>query len=85
MWFSSYCQKWVSEISVFFNRQYFTNRLISDFDIWHVDRHVRKKQGSLTGFLKKKFSLGEMDHFGPKMAHPHNSGSAVRSFSNFAQ
>ena len=27
-----------SEISVFFNRQYFTNRLISDFDFWHVDR-----------------------------------------------
>ena len=33
--------------------QYFTNRLISDFDFWHVDRHERKKQGSLTGFLKK--------------------------------
>ena len=28
-----------NEISVFFNRQYFTNRLISDFDFWHVDRH----------------------------------------------
>ena len=27
------------EISVFFNRQYFSNRLISDFDFWHVDRH----------------------------------------------
>ena len=34
-------QKWVSahEISVFFNRQYFINRLISDFDFWLVDRH----------------------------------------------
>ena len=26
-----------------------------------------------------------MDHFGPKMAHPHNSGPAVRIFLNFAQ
>ena len=41
IWFSSYSQKWLSanEISVFFNRQYFTNRLISDFGFWHVDRH----------------------------------------------
>ena len=39
--FSSYSQKWLlaNEISVFLNRQYFTNRLISDFDFWHVDRH----------------------------------------------
>ena len=42
-----------NEISVFFNRQYFTNRLISDIDFWHVDRHEWKTQGSLTGFLKK--------------------------------
>ena len=36
--FSSYSQKWLSasEISVFFNRQYFTNRFLSDFDFWHV-------------------------------------------------
>ena len=35
--FSSYSQKWLSanEISVFFNHQYFTNRLISDFDFGH--------------------------------------------------
>ena len=26
-------------ISVPFNPQYFTNRLISDFDFWQVDRH----------------------------------------------
>ena len=59
MWFSSYIQKWLSanEISVFFNRQYFTIRLISDFDFWHVDRHEWMKQGSLTGFLKKKKML----------------------------
>ena len=39
--FSSYSQKCLStnEISVFFNCQYFTNRLISDFDFRHVDRH----------------------------------------------
>ena len=53
------------------NRQYFTHRLISDFDVWHVDRlwrvdrHELKKQGSLIGVLKKS-SFGEMDHFGPK-------------------
>ena len=42
IWFSSYYgQKWLSanEISVFFNSQYFTNRLISDFDFCNVDRH----------------------------------------------
>ena len=55
IWFSSYSQKRVlaNEISIFFNRQYFTNRLISDSDFWQVDRHEWKKQGSLTGFLKK--------------------------------
>ena len=39
IWFSSYSQKWLlaNEISVFFNCQYFTNRLISDFKFWHVD------------------------------------------------
>ena len=54
IWFSSYSQKWLwaIEISVFFNRQYFTSRLISDFDFWHVDRHEWKKQGSLTGFTR---------------------------------
>ena len=35
--------------------------------------------------FSEKFSFGEMDHFGPKMAHPHNSGSAVRIVLNFAQ
>ena len=49
------------EISVFFNRQYFINRLISEFDFWHVDRHERKKQGLLIGFLKKLFG-----QIGPK-------------------
>ena len=41
IWFSSYSQKSLSanEILVFFNRQYFTNRLISDFDFLHVDSH----------------------------------------------
>ena len=33
--------------------QYFTNRWISDFDFWHVNRHEWKKQGSLADFLKK--------------------------------
>ena len=26
-------------ISLFFNRQYFIDRLITDFDFWNVDRH----------------------------------------------
>ena len=54
-------------------------RLISDFNCWHVDRREWKKQGSLTGFLEK-FSFGEMGHFGTKIAHPDNSGSAGRVF-----
>ena len=60
-WFSLENQKWLSanEISVFFIRQYFTNRLISDFDFYHLDRHERKKQGSLAGFLKKINHLGK--------------------------
>ena len=55
IWISSYSQKWLSanEISVFFNFQYFINRLISDFDFWHVDRNDWKEQGLITGFLKK--------------------------------
>ena len=56
----------VNEISVIFNCQYFTNRLKSDFDIWHVDRYEWKKQGSLTCFLKKKAHFGEIGHFGCK-------------------
>ena len=69
IWFSSYSQKWLlaSEISVFFNRQYFTNRLISDFHFWHVDRHERKKQGSLTGFLKKIIIRGNGPFWAQKL------------------
>ena len=52
-----YRQKWLSanETSIFLNHQYFTNRLMSEFDFWHVDRHEQKKQGSLTGVLKKNY------------------------------
>ena len=55
IWFSSYSPKWLlaNEISVFFNRQYFINRLISDLDLWYVDRHERKEQCLLTNVLKK--------------------------------
>ena len=56
-----------------------SNRLISDFDFWHVNSHEWKKQGLLTGFLKK-FSLGEMAILGPKIVHTLNSGSAGRIF-----
>ena len=40
-WFSSYSQKCLSanEIAIFFNRQYFTNGLISHFDFWHAVRY----------------------------------------------
>ena len=38
---SQVSQRWflVIEIPVCFNCQYFTNRLISNFDFWHVDKH----------------------------------------------
>ena len=40
IWFSSYSKKRLlaNEISVFVNRQYFTNRLISDFDFWYAEK-----------------------------------------------
>ena len=68
--------------------QYFTNRLISDFDFGHVDRHEWKKQGSLTSFLKKKkyiyiYHLGKWAILGPKIVHPHNSGSVGKIFEKF--
>ena len=86
LWFINILRKLsAKEISVFFNRRYFTNRLISHFDFWHVDRHEWKEQGSLTGFLKK-FSFGQMGHFGSKIVHPHNPVSAGRIyFWNFTQ
>ena len=34
----------------------------------------------MNGFVKKILFLGEMGHFGFKMAHHHNSGSALRIF-----
>ena len=60
-------KKWLSanEISVFFDRQYFLNGLISEFDFWNVNKHEWKEQGLLTGFLKK-FLFGQKDHTGPK-------------------
>ena len=42
-----------NEILVFFNCQYFTNRLIFHFDFWNIDRHEWKEQDSLRGILKK--------------------------------
>ena len=37
----------------------------SDLDFWHTGMHERKEQDLLTGFLKK-FSFGQMGHFGLK-------------------
>ena len=55
IWFWTYIQKWLSanEISLFFNRQYFITRLISDFDLWHVDRHEWTEQGFINRFPEK--------------------------------
>ena len=80
IWFSSYDQKWLSakEISVFFNCRYFINRLISEFEFWHVDRHGRNEQDSSQVFWKN-FILG------PKKVNPHNCASIVIIFLNFAQ
>ena len=85
-WFSSYSPKWLStiEISVFFNCQYFINRLISDFGFCHADRHEWKEQCKLRDFLKKS-NLGKWAILGSKMAHRHNSGSAVRMFLNLSK
>ena len=41
------------------------------------------KETRLTERFLKKFLFGEMGHFGPKIAHPHNSGSAERIFLKF--
>ena len=85
IWFSSYSQKWFSanEISVFFNCQYFTNRVLSDFNFWDVGRHEWKKQGSLTGVLKKNLIWANGPSWALTIMHPHNSGSAERLFFKF--
>ena len=86
-WFSSYSPKWLStiEISVFFNCQYFINRLISDFDFWHVDRHEWKKQGSLTGFLKKILIWGNGPFWAQKLHILITLDPLEEFFLNFAQ
>ena len=80
-----------NEISVVFNCQYFIIRLISDFDFWHVDRSeqgclflVWMKGTRLINRVSDKNShMGKWAILGPKMAHPHNSGSSVRNFLKF--
>ena len=54
-----------SEISVYFNDQYFINGLISDFVVWNVDMHEWKEQSVLMGFLKKIF-FGQMGPLRPE-------------------
>ena len=65
IWFSNYSQKLLStnEISMFFNRQYFINRLISDFDFWHVDRHEWKEQQVLLTCFLEKLSGSALTNF----------------------
>ena len=63
-----YIQRWLSanEILVFFNRQYFTNRLISDFDFWQVEIGRMNGTSFINRFSEKKSSFGQMGHFGPQ-------------------
>ena len=42
-----------NEISVFFNRQYFINILMSDFDFWHLYRSNRYIKILSIVFLEK--------------------------------
>ena len=75
MQFSQYARKQLSDndISVFFNHQYFINRL-----------DERKKIHEQV--FRKNSCLGKWIILGAKMAYPHNSGLALRLFFlNFAQ
>ena len=45
---------------------------------------VNKQTKIILMIFPKNVGLGQMDHFGPKMAHPHNSGLSPRIFLNFA-
>ena len=65
--------------------QYFTNRLISDFDFWHVDRHEWKKQGSLTGFVKKILIWGNVPSWAQKLHILITLDPLEEFFKNFAQ
>ena len=65
---------------MFFNHQYFINRSPFDLDIWHVDRHERMEERLLTGFLKKIVIVANKPFMVQEMVHPHNFGSAARSF-----
>ena len=48
-----------SEISAFFNRQYFINESASDFDFSNVGRHEWQEQGLLMGVWKEKKIQGK--------------------------
>ena len=43
------------------------------------------KETRLNRFYEKNYHLGKWVILCPKIAHPHNSGSAVRMYLNFAQ
>ena len=44
-----------------------------------------KDENDINNLPKKTFVWDKWTILGPKMVHPHNSGSAVRIFLNFAQ
>ena len=84
-WEKSDSHSSASEISVFFNRQYFAYRLISNFDFWHVDRLEYKKQSSGTVFLKKILILGIGPFWAQKLRILITPDPLKEFFLNFAQ
>ena len=51
----------------------------------HNKRGKERHGNYIDGFSEGKINLGQFGHFGPKMVHPHNFGSASGFFLNFAQ
>ena len=85
IWFSSYSQKWLSanEISVFFYCQYRANRLISDFDFWHIiGMNERNKAQHV---FWKNSHLGKWAILGPKICILVTLDPLEEFFFNFAQ
>ena len=58
---------------------------MSDFDFWNVVNHELNEQDLLTDFLKKIIVWANRSFWAQKLAHPHNSGLAVKMFQKFAQ
>ena len=48
--------------------------------VLYNERGKERHGNYINGFSGKKFNLGQFGHFGPKMEHPHNFGSASDFF-----